>query len=545
MLTKKFFNALVLFLFWALALLLYFPARNSMFVYDFIGWIQRYQTEGWGGFIHQFGDKGLHPFYQFFFFSIWKIFGLNSIAWFFIFVSFHVCNAFLTFLFLSNLSAEMKIKGGSSVALFGSFFFLISPYSTEPVVWGATIHYLTTTACGLLILILMLRYLQTGTVCLLICIHVLYFIALFSLEIAFSIPFLVVIIISFLDSDIFKKVSRDSLLVRVVLPFFLWIPVYFLGTKLFLGKWIGHYGAQTHLDFSWGLVVGNLNKYLADFLWFLQYADYERRNVVFTFLERDKIAFIFFLFFAIITSTVFFYRGKISPYIKVNALPFALFLAAMLTTLNLYVVYIVPVEGDRYSYFGSVFLLAMVSGIIHLFPRIIRYFLLATFIFFSIKFQLYNVQSWAINAKVISGLEKSFKWDTASKIYVLNIPDNFRGTYMYRSVLDRSMFALGMKVKYGRNFYDNTRDIMQYNMNSSDDSVTVEKISDNQLKVTLSGVGNWWWIEGKGAYSYSTDDYSVTIDEWNHAYVLTMKKKLPGEVYIYQCSNHWNEVENF
>ena len=83
------------------------------------------------------------------------------------------------------------------------------------------------------------------------------------------------------------------------------------------------------------------------------------------------------------------------------------------------------------------------------------------------------------------------------------------------------------------------------NMNSVLDSVTVDKISDKELRVTMATPGSWWWRKGIGAGDYSTENYAVKIDERGYSYTLMFKNKIPATVYLYQCGGEWREVKDF
>ena len=274
---KTIFKGAVFLLFSAIALFLYFPAAKAGLVYDFIDWTTIYFANGIHGFKQLFGDMGMHPLYHLIFFGIYKMAGLNWLVWFVIFLLLHVLNAFLSFKLFSRLFEKIQINNASQIALFGSILFLISPYQTEAVVWKATIHYLTATFCILLALVFLLKYLETPANKYLWAVYICQFVALFSLEIGFSIPLLSLIMFVWCNArrePIVKSVTK------VFLPQAVVMGIYFVSTKFFFGKWIGHYGAATHLNFSVALLTAALNKYLLKFIFFFQFVKYERRMLL-------------------------------------------------------------------------------------------------------------------------------------------------------------------------------------------------------------------------------------------------------------------------
>ena len=166
-------------------------------------------------------------------------------------------------------------------------------------------------------------------------------------------------------------------------------------------------------------------------------------------------------------------------------------------------------------------------------------------LFFHVKFLYINTESWKNSNTINQSLTSSFKWFDAPKIYLLNLPDNFKGAYMFRASAPDNSFVKTLTLRGNPAVESKTSQVMNYNMNLTSDSVTVEKISENELKVTFAQGGNWWWNEGIGARDYSTKEYDVKIDESSSSYLLKLKRKEPNAVYLYQCGGHWRVVENF
>ncbi|HWB63869.1 MAG TPA: hypothetical protein VG603_10190 [Chitinophagales bacterium] len=531
--------------FFAIAIALYWPACHAGMVHDFISWALAYKLQGIQGMRHQFGDQGLHPLYHLVFFCLYKAIGLNSIAWFFVFLFLHVFNATLSFSFFQLLLSRSSIRHASLISFFGALFFLISPYQTEPVVWKATIHYLTTTALVLMALMFALKYMQDGEVKNLILLHLCYLLALFSLEIAFSIPLLLFVLSQFWDRRIFGGVSAFQFTLRVVVPQLLVIPEYFLLSKIILGNWIGHYGAAAHLNFSPVILSSHLNGYLAKYLLFFQFAGFQKRQLLYNCLVNPVFANTAFGFCVIVMAVLLMVPYRLKPLHRAGFLLFIMFLAGTITTLNLFFTYIVNVEGDRLTYLASVFILMLVSYVVWQLPKMFSVLILVCFLFFSIKFLHYNIESWRCNQQISDSLIDDFKCDPGVNVCLLNIPDNYRGTYMFRSHLDETVFADALYLKRGIDMRTQIQQVLLYNMNALSDSVLVESAGANALKITFAQWGNWWWWYGKGAQNYSTKDYNVVIDGMAHSYVITFRNTLPDTKYLYQCGGEWREVKGF
>ena len=156
-----------------------------------------------------------------------------------------------------------------------------------------------------------------------------------------------------------------------------------------------------------------------------------------------------------------------------------------------------------------------------------------------------NLTSWKNAGIIQNALEKNFNWEDADRLFILNIPDNFNGAYLYRDNGSSSKFKSALTFKQKENIQGDFFEILQYNMTALDNTVTTEIIDSTTLKVTFDQWGNWWWRGGIGASDYENDLYKVDIDEWSHAYIITFKQKRPEDIFIYQTGNSWQQVKGF
>ncbi len=539
----KYIGAFVFF--WLLALLFYFKTAGAGLVADSIGWIQIFEQNGWSGISNAFGDKSLHFVYQTVFFLLWKLFGLNGYAWMFLFITLHACIATLAYNIFSTLFSKEEIKSGGSIAFAGSLLFVVSPYLTETLVWYACIHYLVSVLLLLSSFRLVLAYLKHKQVKYILAFYCCYIVALFSLELSFVLPVLLFVFFLFWPPKILYGTDKTVLLKTFVLPTFCLVLLYFLLSKIFRGSVVGHYGAQAHLNFHLPLLTGNLAKYLLKIFAFIQFAPYKHAALCYAFVEHEKFGWIFAaLLIAGLLGFLFFYQ-KLSAKYRISLLLFSFFVIALLPVLNLFITTIVNVESDRFTYFASIFIYPFTVLFCVSVFRKFGWVLLGVLLFFQVKFLQYNTQSWANSAAINRALTTNFKWSNAPQIYLLNMPDNFRGAYLFRGFPPENSFAITMWVKANGNFTPRVKEILLYNMTSLTDGVNVQKISDTELKVTFAQWGNWWWWKGVGAKSYATDDYAVAIDDDSHAYRIAFTQKKPGTVYLYQVGGEWKEVEGF
>jgi hypothetical protein len=167
------------------------------------------------------------------------------------------------------------------------------------------------------------------------------------------------------------------------------------------------------------------------------------------------------------------------------------------------------------------------------------------YLFFSVQFLHVNTQAWASNKVIQTSLLQSFSAEKADHIYLLNVPDNFNGSYMFRSFAPDNSFAETLWLKEGMDIRPKVTQVLSYNMIKLNDGVSVEVVDSNSLKVTFNQWGNWWWQGGIGAANYSTADFTVVIDEWSHSYTISFKTKKSNAVYLYQDGGIWKKVGGF
>lgn len=535
---------LIFSLFLSIVWWLYRDTFGAGLVTDQIGWIMSYEKMGWRGLFTAFGDKSLHLVYHLFGFSVWKIAGWNGATWGAVFIALHAVVATLSYTVFNQFLSRLKISKPSLIAFFGSLIFLVSPYHTEPLVWYACIHYLVCSVLLLLALQQFLNYTQNHRSAYLFWFYLFFVLAVFSLEISFTFPLMLAALI-ILWPQIERTKNRVYLFSVFVLPSIGVVGIYFLLNYLLKGSAAGHYGAATHFNFSIPLLMGNLSKYTAKVFAFTQYLPYEKRNLLYLFFEKSKYAYL--LFGGLLGVVVFslWQLDKISKKFRYGLFLFAAFVFALAPIINLFFSNIVNVEGDRLSYWATVFSAQLVSFVFISLLSYLGVVALFIYLFFSIQFLQINIYSWINNKTVQCGLQQSFSAEKAAHIYLLNVPDNFNGTYMYRTFAPDNSFAETMWLKAGKDIRPKVTQVLSYNMTQLSDGVSVESINDSTLKVEFNQWGNWWWQGGIGATSYSTKDYSVVIDEWGHSYVVTFKKKKSDAVYLYQDGATWKPVKGF
>lgn len=534
----------VVFAFFLLAgLLAYKSTAGAGFVTDEIGWFETYNRLGWKGIFDAFGDKSLHFVYHLFGFVLWRLFKFNGTAWMLTFVALYAAVATVAFGVFRRIFKHIQPANAAFISLSGVVLFLLSPYQTEVLVWYACVHYLVCSFLVLLAFLFFIRFLETADRKNIAAFYSVFIVAVFTLEISFSLPLVLLAFILLFPLKHFAVQDKVKLVLLFVLPSAMCVAGYFLLSKLLRGNFAGHYGADTHFNFSPSLLTANLMSYSAKFFALAQFWPHEKKEALYVLFQNKAQVFVA-VSTLVLVGTVIFYK-RVSAAFRVAFFLLAAFALSLSPILNLFFYSITNIEGDRFTYLASVFGAQFVAFSLITFLSYAGWLTVFVFLFFQLKFLGVNTESWKNNRIVRQSLLEKFDHQNAQHIFILNLPDNYRGTYMFRTFPPDNSFAETYKLMYGKDFESKIVQVLSYNMNSMSDSVVVEKLSDNELKVTFAQWGNWWWVGGKGANSYSANNYSVAIDEWNHSYNIDFKTKIPGAVYLYQCGGEWRKVEGF
>ena len=341
-----------LLIFTAISWAVYWKTRNAGFVTDWFGWEYKYRAGSWRDVIHSFGYSGLHPVLHFFNYTMYSLFEKSGMAWFLVFATIHAFNAWQAGRLYNRLVGDRGIQqwNGLTIAL----LVLLSPYAAEPVVWRVCLHYLIVLAFSLNALHKTLDYLETKSSKNLISIHAYFVLSLFSLEWALVLPGLIGVLIAWYQLRSRRFEISAWLKITVVQAGV--IATWFALNKWILGKYIGHYGASTHLKFDLFPLLSSLWKYFTKHLLFLRYWKHPLKEAVFNMIDKPVVA-------ALLTGIVLiafafalrcFLRQTSATSID-SFLSLLWFFIALLPVANLFFYYIDTSENDRYGYFALPF----------------------------------------------------------------------------------------------------------------------------------------------------------------------------------------------
>ncbi len=517
---------------------LYYPTAHARFVFDFIDWFGVYESEGWRGFLVDFHDVALRPVSHLINYPLHFLLGLDATAWLILATSIHAATAAIAYCFIRKSLMLSHVARPDFIAFFSSLFFLISPYQTEALVWGGDFFYLPTALFLICSLGQFLSFADTGQASYLYRYLLFFLFSVFCHEIGFIIPILAALFIVALPDMSSNGQGKRGLLMKTVFLPLAFLPIYLLLDKIFLGQWIGHYGASVHLHFDIKEVFGKLNMYAAKFYLF---APFWKPHI---YIWCRKPIMIYLTISIMLISAL----ALMAP-LKGRALRYALVfvfatVVSLAMVLNLYLVDFINIQSDRLGYFAAIFAFVPLMVALSRCPRILAYTGAVLFTVLSLYTLNINISSWHHAGQLAMALDKDFKYAKAENLYILNLPDNYKGAYIYRCRA-QGKYAQKQKMLYGGDFHAKEIDVLSYNLNDASDSVTVEKISDSSLRVSFTKWGSWFWRNTCGASSYEDSLVRVDIDAWNHSYIATFKNKKPGDVFLYQAADHWRRVDGF
>lgn len=526
--------------------LIYLPSRHYGLVADFINWIYKYDTIGVEGLKNCFGYPGLHHLFHFLNFTIYSIISANTTAWYLLSASLHGVNSFLLFNLCKKTLATFDSNGLlKTLPFWVSLLFLISPFNIEAVVWKACLHYLISTALLLIGLINVLQYLKTESKNSAFTFNICFIACLFILEISFVFPiiylFYVILIGRLSQQNLMRKYWFLALSQVVILISYLFL------SKIFIGEFIGHYGADKHLAFDFNLIIGNYGRYFIKHVFFIHFLSFEVKSFFYNnALSSGFVLGILSLAGSMVLYLVFYNFKKISRIHSFAWLNLILFFVGITPIITLYFYWQHPFENERYSYFANVFFIQSAVAFMFLIKnkgvRVIMLIVYAAIHSFLFGQQITNTQKAGfIQHSLLSDFIK-FN-EVKDDIAILSIPDNFKGMYLFRDHNDNvHIFKKSLYLMYKVRFQNNFIGISQFNQNEIIEGVNATKTSDSKIKVGFNQFGNWFWRKGIGLSGYENTNHKITVND--NVLVIDLVDTSLNTTYFYPVNNTWQKLDH-
>lgn len=508
---------------------LYYYAQNAKFVNDTFYYLYEIETTGWKGILNSYKMIFLWYVPSIGYYLIYSFSKLNWLGWHIVFSGVHSFNALMLFIILRQIFSQKSFW----ISFFSAYLFLISPFQTEVVAWGATFHYLLILTFLLLGFISLIHYFKNHKLFSLICYHVFFLSSLSCFEQAFLYPFLYLLFAIIILPDVFN-IERTKLFKQFLNKFFLIniisIAGYFILTKITMSVWIAHYGASKHMQLHPAELLDGLINYNLKFLIFFRYQPEYIKKIISGDIFHS-IMVIVTLLLGILIPIIFIYKKY---YNKLSKSIIFFFLAGyvfmLVPVLNLDQSFTFEIQSDRYGYVASAFFYPFLVLILYNIRN--KFYIrlaigIEIIISIVLLFQANNL--WHHAGNISMALICNFPLQPNQNGWILNLPDNYKGAYMFRNG-----FNEGLSVVNKMNYKSTTKEIACVNILSNENENQFEKINDSTYYIKCLKYGKWFYHSGHGAVDYSTDNYWLDFDEWNTAYTLTIKS-VTDTTYLLLC----------
>lgn len=522
-----------------LALLAYHHLLKPGYTFDYFTSATSFNNGGLSGAAATFSYKGFLPACHVFEFTVYSLFGLHYRLWLLLGVALHALNGTLLFMLLRKLLAATSIQHVVLLALSGSLLFLLSPFQIEPVSWGEDQHYLVIGILMLGILLGTLSYASQGQWWWLLALPLMYFVAVFMLEVANTIPFMLLGLIWLAPEALIKTQQRKSLFLKIIVPQFLLTITYFISSKLVIGIYFGHYGGTPLNSVSVVSLVGNYIKYLLKLLIFLPHLHGSFRDALFNGVRHPIVGWAAALVLvAGFVATVVSWK-KLSNNTKLLLL---LFYCASLAIGPMLVMDYEPMfsfDNGRYTYFISMFFYPLlIAACYRLFKPLAA---LAWVGYLAVSLVLLSSATaiWYDAGHIRNALLRDFRWYNHQKVVVLAMPNYYQGINVLNSFGHE--LATDLKVVSGKDLDSGIVEVLQYNMVTTKDAVSFSVTNDSTIEMGDYVSGSWFWYKGFGAGGGTTSAFDFTSNGMTAS--LHLHHPAPNSVYIYNEGEHWKELK--
>jgi len=461
--------------------------------------------------------KSFRPLISLSLFIDHKLWNLSPIGYHFTNILIHSLNSFFVFLisFLLINKTQSLEKRMWSLSLFSGFAFLILPSHTESVTWISGRTDIIATFFCLSSFLTYLFYKQYSKISYLLISILLSLCALFSKESVIIYPF---VILSYEIYSYVTEEDKNHKLVRILhLPsiYCIILVLYLLVRYASIGTIIGGYSNRMHLNFDLSQMYKNLVSYSA--------------RTFFPYMPKEIFAVLIIIGMAllpIVILIVFRYESRFPSGKEDNEIPKMLFflmiasVISMLPVINLGISQI-DTQGERFIYLPSVF-----SSIftIFLFDLIInnrKYFIISFVclsLFFGISLYRSN-ENWReageISESILNSLNNVAK---ADRLYIVNLPDNINGAYIYRNGIIEAIHLFG-----NANQFKDIIVVSYNNIYEIDDAVKVTRTSNMYTVQLLNPKTSFISANVPIEKTFITEYYEI-VNFTNNGYVLRFKK---------------------
>ncbi|MBI2270375.1 MAG: hypothetical protein HYU69_08465 [Bacteroidetes bacterium] len=509
----------------ALAFGFYHTSLGVYFLSDDLTQIHIMSKFGLAGVTHNFDIAFIRPLPYIFMAILHDLFGHTSAmpyhAWNIII---HALNSWLVFLLYVAWVKRYAENTGYTVVpgIIAGLLFLALPYQNEAVTWVAATVDLMVTAWTLVTILLYLKYRTEKNKRYLYGSLLAFFMALMCKEASLFIPVLIFIseCIEYWPKRYYSKPFKTTLLYAA------WFPLYIFMRYFFLGELIGGYH-EMHTVFSPLLLVCNAGLYTAKFFAFYRLLPDGIREIL-KLIIHNKIILVTT---ALSTTIIILYFRNHFKQLFLNKSALLLFMAfyiSLIPVINLETSFIGDSQSDRYGYLPAIFFLMLLTYMLNevLNRKVLFVISACLMIWFYTGVQTIG-SNWVAGSAIAEPMIKKFV-PAEGTAYILNLPDNYNGTYMLRTG-----FADGVSLIYERELTGQIKVLSYHPIQSANDSVRVTPLGENAFEVRLLAPANrFYFIEKLFSKNPNTSLYTI-LEYSNTGFVVQFKKIEAGDALYY------------
>lgn len=501
----------LLLIYWVILSLIYFKAHPIVLTDDAFQFFVEYEKMGWGGFYQNYGFTSLYYVTHFANIVLYHIFKLNTEAWLLFFTFLHAVSSILLFQFVKTFAQQHQLKQAFYIGLFSSLWFLISPYQTEIICWVATLHYNLSMISFLGMSLFMMRHRENLSPY-----HtplsLAYVFILLIMEVPLVFPFCWFLI---LEGFHFNPLTSKHK--KLWFSFLFLIGLYFMSTKLIKGSFIPHYAEQhlsNHNVYQYAL---NYCRYVWKYL-FLGHFIPERTRI---YLYFEKW-WVLWLLYGSAVGMLLVWRKKIPiPFVLKSILLSFMMLMPMI---NMFFMVERLNENSRLGYFFSFFIFTTAITLILLFPKVIRNIILFCVLVINFACTLKQAEDGAVAGKIYQSAIRNFPDLKTSKNYLLNLPNHYRGYYMFREV-----WRLESALKFFKHRTYSFIELNSINLLDANQKIYCNFETDTTIHLSHDGYGIYFMQSNYGATSRSKPWYDLQVDEWSIHETIQIKQYKKSE----------------
>jgi hypothetical protein len=352
------------------------------------------------------------------------------------------------------------------------------PYHTEAVVWYSAKSYIIATFLFLISFICYLKYKETGKKKHIIISFTAFALSLFTKEITIVFP-LIILLFELTSGQ--KDAKRKRILIGY---FFSMILIYLLIRYFALGALIGGYNEEVHLNLNFKMLAYNY------FLYFLKFFALFRYLPVHSALFYLFIVIFFVVLFVLFVKRMMDNKDSYKAKLMLIAVLILSFMILLLPVINLETTSLTQVQSDRYGYLPSLAAVFIIAVFIEFlsgnrkFKNIVYACLVIIFTYFTINTNRLWHDAGLKAEKIVNSIIKQATTSTKD-IYIVNVPDNFKGIYMFRGGLKEAIYSIDNRTAPVK------LHILAYQINNSNLKVTLSRNDSNTFTLTLPAGDNF------------------------------------------------------